>query len=99
MALKSRIGRSDSVNTTGKEVLKTVGSSAIGGTAGAAIYSVIGGVGITAVGTGVGITLAPFVAIGAGLGAAGYGVFWLGKQIGNRKRPPKETSGVDARPE
>lgn len=64
-----------------KEVLKTAACSVLGGAAGAGTYGVIGGVGLTVVGTGVGITLGPFIAIGAGLGAAGYGIFWAGKQI------------------
>jgi hypothetical protein len=76
-----------------KEVLKTAATSAAGGCAGAATYGIIGGVGLTAVGTGVGITLAPFVAIGAGLGAAGYGVYWLGKQMGKRKKTAQAEDG------
>ena len=73
------------VNETGKEVLKTAGTSFLGGACGAGLYGAIGGVGLTAVGTGVGITLAPFIAIGAGVGATGYGLVWLGKQLGKRR--------------
>jgi hypothetical protein len=72
------------MNQSGKEILKTLGTSAVGGGIGAGVYGVIGGVGLTAVGTGVGITLAPFIAIGSGVGAAAYGLFWLGTQFGKR---------------
>lgn len=68
-----------------KELLKTAMASAGGGAVGAATYSIIGGVGVTAVGSAVGVTLGPFVAIGAGLGAVGYGVYWLGKQVAAKK--------------
>ena len=68
-----------------KELVKTVASSAVGGAVGAGTYAVIGGIGFTAVGTGVGVTLGPFIAIGAGLGAVGYGIYWLGKQVQARR--------------
>ena len=69
-----------------KDALKTVATAGIGAAAGAGTYGVIGGVGVAAVGTAVGITLGPFIAIGAGVGATGYGIYWLGKQIGRSKR-------------
>lgn len=64
-----------------KDVAKAVGTTAVGAATGAATYASIGGLGLTAVGTGVGITLGPFIAIGAGVFALGYGIFWLGKQV------------------
>jgi hypothetical protein len=70
-----------------KELLKTATASVGGGAAGAAAYNIIGGVGITALGTGVGVTLAPFIVIGAGLGAVVYGVYWLGKERKNKTNP------------
>lgn len=63
------------------DALKSVGSATVGGLAGAGVYSAIGGVGLAVGGTAVGITAGPFIAIGAGLGAVGYGLFWLGKQV------------------
>ena len=65
-----------------KEALKAAGSGVGGAAAGAATYSVIGGVGIAATGTAVGVTLGPFIAIGAVIGGAGYGLYRLGKYIG-----------------
>jgi hypothetical protein len=78
------------MNETDREILKTTGTSLIGGAVGAGIYSAIGGMGLTAVGTAVGITLGPFIAIGAGLGGAVYRVFWLGKQFEKKQsqHPP-----------
>jgi hypothetical protein len=40
----------------------------------------IGGVGVAAGGTAVGITLGPFIAIAATVGLVRYGIYWLGKQ-------------------
>jgi hypothetical protein len=84
------------VNETGKEVLKTTGTSVLGGACGAGLYALIGGVGVTAVGTGIGITLGPFIAIGAGIGGAGYGLVWLGKQIGRKKRTNASSPNPEA---
>jgi hypothetical protein len=80
------------MNPTSKEIIKTLGASATGGGVGAGVYGVIGGVGLTAVGTGVGITLGPFIAIGAGVGAAEYGLFWLGKQVGKKRTLPERNT-------
>ncbi len=65
---------------------KAVAAGLAGGGVGAATYGVIGGVGIAATGTAVGITLGPFIAIGAGVGLASYGLYWLGKQVGGKKQ-------------
>jgi hypothetical protein len=70
------------MNETGKETLKAAGSAVVGGTVGAGVSSAIGGMGLVALGGGIGITMAPVVCIGAGVGLAGYGCFWLGKQVG-----------------
>jgi hypothetical protein len=42
--------------------------------------------GIAATGTAVGITLGPLMTIGAGVGLTGYGIYWLGKQIGKGQK-------------
>ncbi len=65
-----------------KAAISTAGGAAIG----AGIYGTIGGVGLAAGGTAVGITLGPFIAIGAGIGLAGYGLVWLGKQTGRSEK-------------
>ena len=64
-----------------KDVLQTVAATGIGAAAGAGTYGLIGVVEITAGGTSVGITLGPFIAIGASVGFASYGIYWLGKKI------------------
>ena len=69
-----------------KDGLKAVGAGCIGGGVGATVYGIIGGVGIAATGTAVGVTLGPFIAIGAGLGLAGYGIYWVGKQKGRKEK-------------
>lgn len=61
---------------------KTVASASAGAVVGAGVYSIVGGVGSALGGTALSVTVGPFIAIGAGLGAAGYGVYWLGKQVG-----------------
>ena len=68
-----------------KEGIKAAAAGTAGAGVGAATYVTIGGVGIAATGTAVGITLGPFIAIGAGLGLTGYGVYRLGKQMGKKK--------------
>src|SRR5437870_5155751 len=66
----------------GQEAAKAAGAVAAGAGVGAAIYGAVGGIGLAAGGAAVGITLGPFLLIGGGLGAAGYGLHWLGKQVG-----------------
>ena len=73
-----------------KDGLKAVATTAVGAGAGAATYGIIGGVGVAATGTAVGVTLAPFIAIGAGVGLVGYGLYWLGKQVGHTEKKDKE---------
>jgi hypothetical protein len=78
-----------------KELLKSAGSAVGGSVLGAAVYEAVGGLGVAVMGTATGVTLGPFVAIGAGIGLVGYGVFWLGKQTGivqQRKKQLTETS-------
>lgn len=77
-----------------KEAAKTAAAAATGASIGAGIYGTIGGVGVVAAGTGVGITLGPFIAIGAGVGTAAYGVYWLGKQVGGKVRNNKDSEGT-----
>jgi hypothetical protein len=72
-----------------KEPVKAGIITATGAGIGAGTYGLIGGVGVAATGTAVGITLGPFIAIGAGVGLAGYGVYWLGKQVGQKKSKDK----------
>jgi hypothetical protein len=68
-----------------KDGLKAAIAGVGGAGAGAATYSVIGGVGLAIGGTAVGITMGPFITIGAGLGLTAYGFYWLGKQVGIKK--------------
>ena len=63
-----------------KDVLKTAGSAATGGATGAGLYATLGGMGLTAGGGAVAITLLPMVLIGAGLFGTAYGLYWLGKR-------------------
>ena len=71
--------------------LKALTAGAGGAAAGAGLYAAIGGIGVAATGTAVGITLGPFIAIGAGVGLTAYGLYWLGKQVGQRgKKPPED---------
>ncbi len=80
------------MNKGKKEALKAVGAGGIGAAAGAGAYATIGGMGLAVGGTAVGITLGPFVAIGAGVGLTGYGVYWLGKQIGRASGKSQENN-------
>ena len=66
------------------DAVKAAGAGVAGSLVGAGTFATFGGIGVAAGGTAVGITLGPFIAIGAGLGLAGYGVYWLGKQIGGK---------------
>lgn len=72
-----------------KDAVKAAASATVGAGAGAATYATIGGVGVAATGTAVGITLGPFIAIGAGIGLTGYGIYWLGKQVGRKRKENK----------
>lgn len=56
-----------------------------GAVLGAGTYCITGGVGVAAAGTAIGITLFPFIALGAVLGSAVYGCYWFGKQKGKKK--------------
>jgi len=69
-----------------KSALGAVGSAGAGAITGALAFKTIGGVGVAAGGAAFGLTVGPFVAIGAGVGAAGYGLYWLGKQVGRKGR-------------
>jgi hypothetical protein len=69
-----------------KDWQKNIIAGGVGAGVGAGTYGVIGGVGIAALGGAAGVTLGPFIAIGAGIGFAGHGLYWLGKQIGGRKK-------------
>jgi hypothetical protein len=66
-----------------KDLIKAAGTTAVGAAAGATTYGVIGGIGVAVSGTAVGVTLGPFICIGAGIGLTGYGLVWLGKQLGS----------------
>ncbi len=67
-----------------KEIAKAAGAAAGGGAVGAGVYGTIGGIGVAAAGTAASITLGPFIAIGTGVGLAGYGVYKLGKWAGRK---------------
>jgi len=75
-----------------KESAKAGVVAATGAAVGAGTYATIGGVGLAATGTAVGITLGPFIAIGAGVGLAGYGFYWLGKQVGKKGTKTNKTN-------
>ena len=64
--------------------MKAGGAAVVGAGVGTGIYATIGGIGVAATGTAIGITLGPFIAIGAGVGLTGYGIYWLGKQVGSK---------------
>ena len=68
-----------------KDTVNAVTSAVAGGAVGAGIYATTGGVGLAVGGTAIGVTLGPFVAIGAGVALTGYGIYWLGKQIGGSR--------------
>ena len=72
-----------------KEATKAGAATATGAAGGAAIYGIIGGVGVAATGTAVGITLGPFLAIGASVGLGAYGIYRLGKQVGKKSAGKK----------
>ena len=57
----------------------------IGAIVGLFVFLLIGGIGVALLGTAVGITMGPFVLIGACLFGLLYGVYWLGKQIGSKR--------------
>ncbi|MGB2754937.1 MAG: hypothetical protein WBD75_00870 [Phycisphaerae bacterium] len=71
-----------------KNAVKCAGAGVVGGAAGAAVYGIIGGIGVALTGTAVGITLGPFIGLGAAIGLGGYSLYWLGKQVGGSKKPP-----------
>lgn len=70
-----------------KELIKATAAGAAGAAVGAGTFATIGGVGLAMGGTAVGVTLAPFAVIGAGVGLVGYGCYWLGKQVGTTSGP------------
>ena len=72
-----------------KEPLKAATATGAGAIGGALAYKIIGGIGIAIKGTAVGVTLGPFIAIGAGVGLTGYGIYWLGKQLNKNKQEGK----------
>ena len=69
-----------------KSALSAAGSAGAGAIAGAVAFKAVGGIGVAAGGTAFGLTVGPFIAIGAGVGAVGYGLYWLGKQVGRKDR-------------
>lgn len=69
-----------------KDSAKASIATAAGAGVGVATYGTIGGIGIAATGTAVGITLGPFIAIGAVLGLTVYGLYWGGKQRGKQEK-------------
>jgi hypothetical protein len=60
--------------------LKAVGAAAAGAGVGGLVYGTVGAVGQAVTGSAVGVALGPFVIVGAGLGAAGYGLYRRGRQ-------------------
>lgn len=76
-----------------KDGLKCAATATTGGALGAGTYAVIGGLGLAGMGTAVGITLGPFIAIGASIGGLGYGLYWLGKQAGRSSKGDGDSVG------
>ena len=76
--------------TVKQEALKAAGAAGVGAVTGAGVYGVVGGVGVAAGGTAIGITAGPFIAIGAGLALAGYGMYWLGTQVGSKSKEKQQ---------
>jgi len=68
-----------------KEPVRAGIATAAGAAVGAGTYGVIGGIGVAAKGTAIGVTLGPFIGIGAAVGLGGYCLYWLGKQVGQKK--------------
>lgn len=60
-----------------KEARKAGTACGVGGAVGASTHATIGSVGLAATGTAVGVGLGWFIAAGAVLGLAGYGVYRL----------------------
>ena len=69
-----------------EEFAKAAGAGGACAAVGAGAYGVIGGIGIAAGGSAIGITLCPFIAIGTGCGLAEYGIYRLGKQVGEKDK-------------
>lgn len=68
-------------NKQGTELRNGAIATGAGAGAGAVASSTIGGIGVAAGGTAVGIGLGTFVLAGACVGAAGYGLYYLGKKV------------------
>lgn len=68
-----------------KGMAKAAGAAAGGGAVGAGVHGIVGGGGGAAVGTAESIPLGSWIAIGAGVGLAGFGIYKLA-EWGWRKR-------------
>jgi hypothetical protein len=64
---------------TKDEAIKAGGAAAVGAAAGGATFAITGPVGLAIGGTAVSIGAAPFVAVGAVVGLAGYGIYRIFK--------------------
>ena len=62
-------------NDSNNEGWKAGGAAAAGAGAGFLAAEIIGGIGVTAMGTAVSVGAAPIIAVGAILGLAGYGLY------------------------
>ena len=65
-----------------KGLVETVLMTTAGGIGGALAYRIIGGVGIAALGTAVGVNFVGFVIVGACVSSYSYGIY----RLGTRKR-------------
>lgn len=72
---------------TKKEIVHATTAGAVGAGVGASAFAIIGGVGVAALGTAVGLTLVPFIAVGTAVGLGGYGLVRIGKEIGAASKP------------
>ena len=74
------------------EAIKAAGAGAAGAAAGAGAFALIGGGGLAIAGTAVAIGAAPFVAAGAVIGVAGYGIHRLFSDGANHAPQPINVS-------
>ena len=61
----------------------------VGAAAGAGVSATVGGIGLAAMGTAVGVSMAPLAAVGAGIGALSYGAYRLGKRVSKNSNTPE----------
>jgi hypothetical protein len=81
------------------EALRAGGAVAVGAAAGGGVFAAVGAGGLAIAGTAVTVGLAPFVAAGAVVGLAGYGVYRLATDsnpIAQASEKPTKPTGSGA---